>query len=272
MRTSPRPGIAALLERAGTRYAGRSTSRPSASCSRPRLNAAGRVGEAIDAARLLLAATPEEAATLAAILEAANTTRKDLMRAAIAEARAAFGLPDPGQAPGQQALARDAAARRRRRSGVAGGPDAAAILVLGPWPVGIIGLVAGRLADETGRPAIVGTVIAGRTATSIRASCRGDGRLDLAARPRRLRRPVRPPRRPRRGRRASSCPRTAGTRSSTRFLAVGAAAGAGGPAPAARRGPRAARGLVDYGLYRDLLRLAPCGPGNPEPLVAVARA
>jgi single-stranded-DNA-specific exonuclease len=27
--------------------------------------------------------------------------------------------------------------------------------------------------------------------------------------------------------------------------------------------------FVDYGLYRDLARLAPCGTGNPEPLVAV---
>jgi hypothetical protein len=26
---------------------------------------------------------------------------------------------------------------------------------------------------------------------------------------------------------------------------------------------------VDYALHRDLARLAPCGPGNPEPLVAV---
>ncbi len=26
---------------------------------------------------------------------------------------------------------------------------------------------------------------------------------------------------------------------------------------------------VDYGLYRDLARLGPCGAGNPEPLVAV---
>ena len=26
---------------------------------------------------------------------------------------------------------------------------------------------------------------------------------------------------------------------------------------------------VDYGLHRDLQRLAPCGVGNPEPLVAV---
>ena len=26
---------------------------------------------------------------------------------------------------------------------------------------------------------------------------------------------------------------------------------------------------VDYALHRDLARLAPCGPGNPQPLVAV---
>jgi single-stranded-DNA-specific exonuclease len=26
---------------------------------------------------------------------------------------------------------------------------------------------------------------------------------------------------------------------------------------------------VDYGLYRELAGLAPCGPGNPDPLVAV---
>ena len=54
-----------------------------------------------------------------------------------------------------------------------------------------------------------------------------------------------------------------------RFLEVAAAA-----APEDPRRPLAvdlalpAR-LVDYGLYRDLLRLAPCGTGNPEPLVRV---
>ena len=61
MRRGPRPGLAALLERAGSPRR-TSTSRPSRSPSRPRLNAAGRVGEAFDAARLLLADDPAEAA------------------------------------------------------------------------------------------------------------------------------------------------------------------------------------------------------------------
>ncbi len=103
MRTSPRPGIAALLERA--RVAPASVDLETVGfVLAPRLNAAGRVGEALDAARLLLAETPEEAAGLAATLEAANATRRDMMRSAIAEARSALGLPDPAAVPGQVAL------------------------------------------------------------------------------------------------------------------------------------------------------------------------
>ena len=102
IRTAPRPGIAALLAKAGVAAATVDLETLGFGLA-PRLNAAGRVGEAFDAARLLLAATPAEATTLAAVLEAANLTRRDLMSSAVAEARTAFGLPDPGQAPGQQA-------------------------------------------------------------------------------------------------------------------------------------------------------------------------
>src|SRR5450759_869864 len=173
MRSAPRPGIAALLARAGVSPATADLETVGFVLA-PRLNAAGRMGEALDAARLLLAETPEEAAILATALEQANTMRRDVMRTAIAEARTAISLPDPRQAPGQQPLLEAAASPDVVVGGGAGAP---ATILYGPWPVGIVGLVAGRLADETGRPAIVGTRIGG----VVRASCRGDGRLDLAA-------------------------------------------------------------------------------------------
>ena len=76
------------------------------------------MGEAAEAARLLLAEDPAEAAQRAEALETANSTRRDLMKTAVAEARALLE----------------------------GAPDAPATLVHGPWSVGIVGLVAARLA------------------------------------------------------------------------------------------------------------------------------
>ena len=266
MRHAPRPGIAALLERAGSRYAGIDLETVGFVLA-PRLNAAGRVGEAMDAARLLLAATPEEAATLAAVLEEANATRKDLMRVAIAEARAAFGLPEPGEAPGQQAwLDRPAPSESGIR--VAGGPDAAALLVTGPWPVGILGLVAGtpRRRDRPADDRRHGARDAGRRRGPRVVPERRAARPGPCAR--RVRRPVRPPRRARRAPRASSCRRDRWDAFVDRFLAVGAAAAPEDPRRPLNVDLALPARLVDYGLYRDLARLAPCGNGNPEPLVA----
>jgi single-stranded-DNA-specific exonuclease len=263
MRTAPRPGIAALLERAGTAPAGVDLETVGFVLA-PRLNAAGRVGEALDAARLLLADTPEEAASLATVLEEANATRRDLMRAALAQARSVLGVPDPGQAPGQQTWLDAPADADAVAIRIAGGPDAPAQLIVGPWPVGILGLIAGRLGDETGRATVVGTVLG----DVVRASCRSDGRLDLAAA-------------------LDGCDdllvRHGGHAAAAgfevaqdrwddladRFLALAAAA-----APDDARRPlhvdlALPAWFVDYGLYRDLARLVPFGTGNPEPLVAV---
>jgi single-stranded-DNA-specific exonuclease len=262
MRTAPRPGIAALLARAGVAPAAVDLEDVGFVLA-PRLNAAGRVGEAMDAARLLLAETPEEAEVLAATLEVANATRRDLMRTAISEARRAFGLGDPGQAPGQQPLL-DAPPVAEPVIIVGGGPAAAALLVRGRWPVGIIGLVAGRLADETGRPAIVATEIG----DVLRASCRSDGRLDLGAT-------------------LEACSdlfiRHGGHAAAAgfelpadrwdvfvdRFLALAATAVPEDPRTVLPVDLALPASYVDYALFRDLARLAPCGTGNPEPLVAV---
>ncbi len=292
MRSTPRPGIAALLARANVTPATVSLETIGFVVA-PRLNAAGRVGEALDAARLLLAQTPEEAAELATTLESANTTRRDLMRVALTEVRQVLGLAAPGQAPGQLPLpepdAPDAAPARTAGTPAAGAdasvpasatvgstvdgatsiraaadPDAPALLAWGPLPVGIIGLVAGRLADESGRPAVVGSDLG----DVIRASCRGDGRLNLATA-------------------LDACDdlllrhgghaAAAGFEIRTgdwdafavRFLDLAAVVQPPAPRSALAVDLALPAAMVDYELYRDLGRLGPFGTGNPEPLVAV---
>jgi single-stranded-DNA-specific exonuclease len=235
LRAAPRPGLAALLAAARIVPADVDLEDLSFAIA-PRLNAAGRVGEAFDAARLLLSDDPAEATALAATLEAANGARRDLMRTAIAEARTSPDAVD----------------------------DAAAVVIKGPWPVGIVGLVASRLADERLRPAVVGAELG----TVIRASCRSAGGFHLADA-------------------LASCAdillRHGGHAGAAgfeieaerwpefreRFLAI--AETAGPPEPTASLAIDVALRArdVDYALHRDLQRLAPCGAGNPEPLVAI---
>jgi single-stranded-DNA-specific exonuclease len=232
----PRPGIAALLAGASIAPA-RVDAETLAFAVAPRINAAGRVGESAAAAALLLSDDREEADRLAAELETANRTRRDLTSQAMTEARAALDAIEPG---------------------------GAATIVRGPWPVGIVGLVASRLVEDHDRPAVVGAELDG----VVRASCRSDGRLDLGAA-------------------LESC--------SQLFIRHGGHAGAAGFEIATDRwdefvatfrvlaeatipaDPRQTLAIdlalepldVDYALQRDLARLAPWGSGNPEPLLLV---
>ncbi len=145
---APRPGLAALLAAARLDTDDLSTEDISFGLA-PRLNAMGRIGDPGVAAALLLARDDVEAAGLAAQLEAANVQRRDLTSAAMADAR------------GRLAPA----------------VDDAFIVLEGDWPVGVIGLVAGRLAEETGHP-----VLALSTAvTPWRGSARSAGGVDVAA-------------------------------------------------------------------------------------------
>jgi single-stranded-DNA-specific exonuclease len=235
MRAGPRPGIAALL--ATARIAPSDVDLEGlAFAVAPRLNAAGRVGEAFDAARLLLSEDAAEAEQLASVLEAANVTRRDLLRTAVAEARTSPDAVD----------------------------EAPATIVRGPWPVGIVGLVASRLADERRRPAIVGADLG----EVIRASCRNGGSLHLADA-------------------LAACDdlliRHGGHAGAAgfeiaaahwdafreRFLALAAASPPPDPVPTLAVDLAIRARDVDYALHRDLGRLAPCGVGNPEPLVAI---
>lgn len=235
IRRNPRPGIRALL--AGAGVSAESVDLETLGfVVAPRLNAAGRVGEAADAARLLLATDDVEAAAISATLETANLQRRDLTKVAIAEARTSSDAVE----------------------------GAAATIVRGPWPIGVVGLVASRLAEERNVPAIVGSELG----DVVRASCRSDGRVHLADA-------------------LAACSdlliRHGGHRGAAgfeiaadrwdefraRFLAIAAAAGPVDPRPSLELDLVLPARLVDYGLHRELAMLAPWGTGNAEPLVAV---
>lgn len=95
----------------------------------PRINAGGRVGQADLGARLLATADPQEAAGLAARLDALNTERREIETRVRAEALA-------------QAEAR--------------GVDAPLVWAAGDgWHPGVVGIVASRLKEATNRPAVV---------------------------------------------------------------------------------------------------------------------
>ena len=235
IRLDPRPGLAALLTRANVAPPSVDVETLSFAIA-PRLNAAGRVGEAMDAARLLLTADLDEAATLATVLEAANLHRRELTKQAVAEARTSPDAVD----------------------------DAPATIVRGPWPVGVVGLVAARLADERGRPAIV----AAELGDVLRASCRGDGTLHLADT-------------------LATCGdlliRHGGHAGAAgfeimaadwaafreRFLALALAAGPRNREPTLAIDLALPALEVDYRLHTGVAQLGPWGVGNPEPLVAV---
>ena len=95
----------------------------------PRINAGGRVGKADLGARLLATDDPHEAAALSERLDALNTERRDVENAVRAQALA-------------QAEER--------------GTDGALVWAAGDgWHPGVVGIVASRLKEATGRPAVV---------------------------------------------------------------------------------------------------------------------
>src|SRR5689334_22486852 len=93
----------------------------------PRLNAAGRIGDARDGLRLLLTDDPDEAAALARELETLNARRQELDQRILDEAV-------------------DLAERVLRPE------DRAVVLAAEAWHPGVIGIVASRLVERYGRP------------------------------------------------------------------------------------------------------------------------
>lgn len=264
MRLGARPGLAALMERAGVAR-DRLDLDDIGFAIAPRLNAAGRVGEAARAARLLLADDAVEAVALAAEIETANVDRREMSRRAVAEARRELGL---GPAPDGSLLALDqagATAAAATSPGLADLP--AALLVRGEWPVGIVGLVAGRLAEDLGRPAVVATTLDAEAGT-LRASCRSGGGMNLAealiACDGLLIRHG--------GHAAAAGFDIAAERwpeFAARFLQLAAGQGCPSGPPELTVDLVLPADSVDYALIREIGFLAPTGPGNPPPMLDV---
>jgi single-stranded-DNA-specific exonuclease len=245
LRSAARPGLAALVERAGLARDRLSADDIGFGIA-PRLNAAGRMGEAGRAARLLLATDRAEADALATELEQANLDRREVTKSSLAEARQILGL-DAGEASGE---------------------PPPALLVQGEWGVGIIGLIAGRLAEDFVRPAVVATTLDADAGT-LRASCRGGGGInmaealiecdDLLIR--------------HGGHAAAAGFDIAAGRwaeFTERFLALASAAAPAPPGlPELTVDLVVAADDVDFALVRELSLLDPTGPGNPAPFVAV---
>jgi single-stranded-DNA-specific exonuclease len=127
LRSRQRPGVAALLRVAGVEPA-RVTAETLVWRLAPRLNAAGRMRDPAPALRLLLTNDPAEAAALAAELDTLNRQRQIELERMLMEARAMLAMKAAARIP---------------------------VLAGDGWSPGLVGLVAGRLAEETGRPVIV---------------------------------------------------------------------------------------------------------------------
>jgi single-stranded-DNA-specific exonuclease len=136
MNTTPRLGLREIISQAGLTPGNLSAESISWAIA-PRLNAAGRLAHAMTSYKLLMTESPQEARDLAIWLEEKNTERQKLTTKVLAIAR-------------EQVLAQ--------------GITPMLVATDKDYPLGVAGLIAGRLAEEFYRPAIV--VRTGETVSS----------------------------------------------------------------------------------------------------------
>ncbi len=141
---NPRAGIKALLDRIQLRGPELTTSHIVFSLG-PRINAAGRMGDAAVAVALLISETPEEAGELASRLEKINLQRRSTDTRTMDEALKQIDGDSYG--------------------------DAGSCLVLHDpdWHLGVIGIVASRLVDIYCRPTIMLSTVDGQIKGSARS-------------------------------------------------------------------------------------------------------
>jgi len=145
LRSAPCPGLAALVTVAG--LGEEVTARHVGFALAPRLNAAGRLGDASAGVRLLTTDDPVEAGGIAAQLDAENRQRRDLCDQIFAEA-----------------------VERVESTGLQRAP--AIVLAGDGWHPGVIGIVASQLVERYYRPAVLLAVAQGRATGSARSIAR----------------------------------------------------------------------------------------------------
>jgi single-stranded-DNA-specific exonuclease len=129
IRTHPSLGLRSLLEAAGVKPDAAITSEDVGYKLAPRLNAAGRLGCARMAVELLTTTSPSIASRTAEFLEGQNSQRQALERRYTQQAK--------------EIVDRDF-------------PNDPAVVVASPeWKPGVVGIVASRLVDHYGKPALV---------------------------------------------------------------------------------------------------------------------
>lgn len=142
---SPNPGIRALLRASGLGDRDEVTAGQVGYVLAPRLNAAGRLGDAMRGVRLLLTHDEAEAEALAAELEAENRRRREIDEETLAEA---LGMLERGYDPAS---------------------DFGVVLASDRWHPGVIGIVASRVVERIHRPTVLIALAGGEGRGSARS-------------------------------------------------------------------------------------------------------
>ncbi|MDH7516288.1 MAG: single-stranded-DNA-specific exonuclease RecJ [Bacteroidota bacterium] len=140
----PRPGIRALMESANLQF-GNLTAQQIVFVMAPRINAAGRLGDANRAIDLLIAEDHGEARRFAAVLEDENRNRKEIDEATFRKA----------MLEAEDQLAEDL--------------NSPLVLHNPEWHPGVIGIVASRLVEKFYRPTVLLTTVDGVAKGSARS-------------------------------------------------------------------------------------------------------
>ena len=209
----------------------------------PRLNAAGRIGDARDGLCLLLSDDPDEAAALARELETLNARRQELDQRILDQA---VELAERVLQPDDRAL----------------------VLAADAWHPGVIGIVASRLVERYGRP----TFLIGWDGEFGRGSGRSIAGFDLHAALHRVGQHLE-----KYGGHTMAAGLTIRRERyepfRVAFLEIaGQLLGPDDLVPAQRVDLELPLGLVSDELEKLIRHLEPCGPGNPAPVFGVRHA